>query len=502
MNDSMVIALDFGTSSVRAILFDARGREFIPLAKDGEKQATVIEAQVKYAQNTSSDGGVEVDAEELFGYSVQCIRQVLRKAGPLRKRIAGVGISCFWHSLVGVDESGHAVTPLISWADTRSAGHAIALKQKFDASEYHARTGCELHPSFWPAKILWLRETQPEKARRVHCWMGFGEYALQRLFGKTMSSLSMASGTGLFNQAKAYWDDATLDALQIGRDQLPALTDCDAPLSGPVDAFRNDLGVLADVPWYPALGDGACSNVGSGAVDETRLALNIGTSAAMRVVVPAGDSVEIEPGLFCYRVDCNNVLFGGAFANGGNVHAWMRNTFEWKDDKAFAKQVGQISPDGHGLTVLPFWAGERSPGWHGDARATITGMNLHTTPADIVRASLEACAYSFDVVRDRLQARFPSAKELVVSGGALEHDPVWAQILADVFGTTIVTSKVAEASSRGAALLALRSLGVLKRLEDAHFAKGKTFKPDMRKHEIYQNACSRYRELYQKMLRD
>lgn len=492
MTDSLVLALDFGTSSVRAILFDARGRE---VTSGGE----IVEAQVKYAQTTTADGGVQVDAEELFGYSVKCFKLFLRKAGALRKKIAAVGISCFWHSLVGVDERGLAVTPLISWADTRPASHVAELKRLFDPADYHRLTGCELHPSFWPAKILWLRDARASDARRVRCWMGFGEYALQRLFGKTVSSLSMASGTGLFDQAKADWDDGVLGALKIERDRLPALTDCDQPLTGAVDEFRKDLGALADVPWYPAVGDGACSNVGSGGVDERRIVLNVGTSAAMRVVVPAAN-LRIEPGLFCYRVDKDNVLFGGAFANGGNVHAWLKSTLNWPNDAAFAKQVAAVEPDGHGLTVLPFWSGERSPGWHGNARASIIGMNLHTTAADIVRASTEACSLSFEEVREPLQSRFPSAKELIISGGALAHDPMWSQMLADVFGTSIVMGKIAEASSRGAALLALRSVGALKNLEDAPFGRGKTYHPDRKRHDVYQYARDRYRKLYRKML--
>jgi len=524
MNDSLVIALDFGTSSVRAIIFDSRGREV-------DIDGTVLDAQVKYAQHTTADGGVEIDADELLSHVMQCIKQILRKSAVVRNRIAGVGISCFWHSLVGVDDAGRPVTPLMSWADTRAAGHVPELRRIVDGIDYHGRTGCELHPSFWPAKLLWLRDAHPDKVARVRRWMGFGDYVLLRLFGKTVASLSMASGTGLFNQAKADWDDDVLSALSIDRDQLPALTDCNVSISGampaalgghvlsgdhmasgamptalgrhvvsgPVDEYRKPLSILADLPWFPALGDGACSNVGSGGVDETRIALNIGTSAAMRVVVPA-ENAHVENGLFCYRVDASTALFGGAFANGGNVHAWLKNTLNWSDDHKFAREITQVKPDGHGLTVLPFWSGERSPGWHGDARATITGMNLHTTPADVVRASMEACSYSFDQVRRALQSRFPTATEIVVSGGALAHDGMWAQMLADVFGTPLVTSKVAEASSRGAAMIALRSLGVVKKLSDVPFTRGRTFKPNMDRHAIYQAAGERYNRFYKKML--
>src|SRR5262249_39935411 len=145
MSDQRILALDIGSSSVRAIVFDARGNEAV--GSHGE----AIEVQLKYTQQTTSDGGVEMDADRLLALTVQCLRQVLRRAGTGRTKIAGVGISCFWHSLMGVDGAGRAVTPIYSWADTRSAPYVRNLCARLDPAGYHARTGCELHPSFWPA---------------------------------------------------------------------------------------------------------------------------------------------------------------------------------------------------------------------------------------------------------------------------------------------------------------------------------------------------------------
>ncbi len=121
------------------------------------------EVQMAYVQRKTSDGGVEADAETLLELTASCIEQLLRKTDKEAKiRLAGVGISCFWHSLLGVGEEGRAVTPLFSWADTRSQAQAEALKTDMDEAAYHARTGCVLHTSYWPAKLRWLRETQPE----------------------------------------------------------------------------------------------------------------------------------------------------------------------------------------------------------------------------------------------------------------------------------------------------------------------------------------------------
>jgi len=132
------------------------------------------------------------------------------------------------------------------------------------------------------------------------------------------------------------------------------------------------------------------------------------------------------------------------------------------------------------------------------AQAAIFGMNLHTTSADILRASLESAAFLYDIVRRRLAQRFPDATTIVATGGALSHDTVWTQILADVFGAPIETRKIFEASSRGAAILALEYLGIIKSAADVKVGKGKVFKPDAGRHEAYAAAAAKFEEMYER----
>jgi len=489
MKKAIVLALDLGTSSVRAMLFDAQGRA-LPEA----------EAQSAYSQTISADGGVETDAEALLARTVDTIKQLLHKTdADTKARLAGVGVSCFWHSLVGVGAEGRALTPLFSWADSRAAAQAEALKREMDPEGYHRRTGCELHPNYWPAKLRWLQQTQAAEFGKVTLWMSFAEYLYLRLFGEAKVSLSMASGTGLLNPNTKAWDPDTLKVLPVTESSFNPLAGATETWLGLTGEWAKTLAPLQDLPWVPASGDGACSNVGSGAVGTDRIAINIGTSGAMRVAVRA-ESVDIPEGLFCYRLDAERFLVGGAFANGGNVFAWAQKTLQIGSVEDDAHAVSKLPPDGHGLTVLPFWAGERSPEWHADARATITGMNLHTTPADLLRASLEAVAYTFGSVHERLLRQYPTATQIIVSGGALTYDPTWTQIMADTFGLPVVTSRVFEASSRGAALLALNALGLISDLDDVPTYLGKTYTPDPENHEIYKKAQARQEALYAKML--
>ena len=193
------------------------------------------------------------------------------KSRALAPRIVGVAVSTFWHNVVGVDSHSEAITPIYSWADTRSAAAAETLRQKLNESEVHARTGCVLHPSYLPAKLLWLQQTQPELFGRVAHWMSFGEYLYLKLMGRTICSLSMASGTGLFDQNRCLWDEELLEALSLRQNQLSPLGDLSATLSELTSPYADRWPALSRIPWLPALGDGACSNVGSGCSTQERV---------------------------------------------------------------------------------------------------------------------------------------------------------------------------------------------------------------------------------------
>jgi gluconokinase len=488
MKPDLVLALDIGTSSVRAMLFDSSA-----------DVVGGIDQQIPYSNATSQDGGVEVDADMLVALTVNCVRQVLRQTSvELLHRVHAVGVSCFWHSLVGVDDSNKAVTPVFSWADTRSRGQAAELKSTEDEGEYHRRTGCVFHPSYWPSKLLWLRESRSDVFKKARRWMSFVEYLELRLFGDSHASISMVSGTGLYNPNLLDWDEDALDIAQIDREQLNPVVDRTFAAQKMVDKFTEDLGAFAMIPWFAAVGDGACSNIGSGASRQPRIAINAGTSGAMRVGVQA-QRVDIPDGLFCYRIDSGSFLLGGAISCCGNAYAWLTQALDNQSNLSGA-ELGAMPPDSHGLTVLPFWAGERSPGWHSNATATITGMNLHTTPTDIVLATMESVAYTFADILDRIQAPFPDATEIIASGGVLQAFPEWGQIMADVFGCRVSLSKIAEASSRGAAVVALAGLGIIGSLADTSVAMGQTFAPDPTRHAIYRQALNRYRNLYAALL--
>ena len=260
-----VLALDVGSSSVRAQQFDERGKA------DGELR------QEKY----ESDDPAEVAA---------VVRRVLGDEEP-------DATSCFAHSLVAVDRNWNALTPILGWRDTRSTEEADRLARKLDPVAVHARTGAFLHPSFWPAKLAWLAGTEPDTFRRTACFVSFADY----LRGEAETSLGMASTSGLLDLATQEWDAELLDILDVEEDRLPRIT---------------------DVPLWP---DAACSNAGAGCVTRERAALMVGTSGAFRVLYES-ERPQPKPGLFLYLADARRVVEGGALSDGGNLYEWLKQT--------------------------------------------------------------------------------------------------------------------------------------------------------------------------------
>lgn len=486
-----ILALDAGTSSARALLFDASGAA-VPQ----------VHAQRTYELTTSEAGEISVDADALVATLADAIDEALTQAGPLAEQIGAVATDTFWHSLIAVDASGQALTPVITWADTRPRDAAQELRRELDPAAVHRRTGAIIHASYWPAKLRWLTRAQPEVFRRAARYISFGEYFHQKVLGRSVCSLCMASGTGLLLTHEQRWDTELLKAVNVREEQLPPLGDLNDSLLGLSASYTTRWPTLRDVPWFPALGDGATANAGSGCAAWGRLALTVGTSSAVRAIVPV-DHVTPPDGLWLYLLDAQRGVLGGALSEGGNVLAWLDATLRLPQLNEAEQAAGKLPLDGHGLTVLPFLAGERSLGWHAEARATVAGIHAGTTPAELLRAGIESLAYRIGAVYDRLVQALRLAPEhttVIGSGGTLLNSPLFQQIIADTLGVLLYPSREHEASARGAALLALEALGVLPDVGTVAPVLADPARPDATRGAIYRRAAARQEELYHRLL--
>lgn len=472
--------MDIGTSSVRTALFDEDARRL---------RGTL--AQRQHTVSHSDDGAAEFDAREIEHGVEQCLAATLARAHG--RPVTAVGVSSFWHSLMGTDARGRVVTPVYTWADSRCRTDAAGLRAEMSEETYHSTTGCMLRASFWPAKLRWLARTNAKGFGRVEKWHSPADW-LRGIYcddGAETTAPGMSTGTGFFNPRTLGWEDSLLKTCGVRREQFAAIGETAARLNR---RAARQFPALADARWWPAIGDGAASNLGSGATRPGRAAINIGTSAAFRVMNEGRDA-RAPLGLFCYRVDDRRYVVGGAVSNAGNLRAWCRRELNLPKsdaalDRALAARPGPLT----GLVTLPFWSAERAPTWRDDLAGVLQGLSQNTTALDLLQATTEAVYHRLALIAD-LGLGGEAGTEIIVSGGVLKSASL-LQRLADVLGRAVRPSLEPEASLRGAAVYALEKMGAdSAALSDIRHLAGRVVRPRAKLAALYRWERRRQQEL-------
>lgn len=442
---SLVLAMDIGSSSLRTALFTDRGERILTST-----------AARQYAVEYTREGGATLNPLILLRAARGGLSETLRaqrSSARLRSlEIRAVGGSAFWHSLLGLDRAGKPLTPIFTWADFRSAPDAAKLRRELSERRIQLRTGCMLRAPYWPATLRWLRRTERALFQRVTRWVSPSQWIFREVFGADLTSHSMASGTGLYNLTRRTWDEELCARCFVRSSQLGSLSDSTPMIRSAPQPLREAL-------IFPALGDGAASNLGAEARRPGRFAINVGTSAAVREIRPneSKTHAKIPAGLFCHVVDETRVVVGGAISNAGNLRRWSLRELRL-NDAAAEKALSRVAAANDSVTILPNWVDERAPSWPEDLRGMIYGFSAVTSAADILRATTASTFYRLAEIFERLHSARVKETEVVVSGGVL-HSPASLRILADALGCDLRVCAELESSLRGAAVHALEKLG-------------------------------------------
>ena len=480
---SCVLALDLGTTNTRAALYDLNANQI-------EGASGSILSPIK----SDKDGAAWMDMEHYAELIENLIDRIILMI-PDDTQIAVVGITSFWHSFLGIDKRGRQIVPLTMWNDRRAYPFANELHHTFDPVEYHSRTGCFLHTSYYPARIAWLRHDFPDDYHRCCKWVSPGEFLMLRWTGNPGLGISIASGTGLFNQKTMNWDENILYLCDISADRLFPIMASDSPLPSLLPAYHKRWQALQHAILFPPIGDGAASNWGSGARDASSAAINIGTSAAIRsIFCPSYWQAPDE--LWFYRVNSRYLISGAAFMDGGNTLTWARQLLRVDDLTELINHLDINMPGKHGLLFLPYLNGERSPGWHNNAHATIWGLSASNNANDILQSIFESVILQFLPAFHTLEKMSGTKENIILSGGAFKAYPFLAQMIADALGRQVRLSRDTEATSRGAAEYAMLNAGLY---------SGKIHKdtdtevhyPVAAKKEAYDRLLKNQQELYQ-----
>ena len=454
MNRDLILVLDEGTTSTRAIVFDTVG-------------SIVTQAARPLTQSFPHPGWVEHDAAEIWTHSLACLREAVDAAG--LARIACIGLTNQRETIVFWDRrTGEPLAPAIVWQDRRSAALCERLAEDGLEPMVQARTGLVLDPYFSGTKIAWAHANwSAVKAAADDGTLALGTVDSYLLFRLTegrvhATDATNASRTMLMNLATCEWDDELTLLLGVPRAALPVISDCAGAL-GSTSLLGRNIAITGSA------GDQQAAAIGQACLSPGMVKATYGTGTF--VLAHGGTTVPTSANRLLSTVAwrlggvATYALEGSIFTAGAAVQ-WLRDGIGIIETSAETEALAASVPDSGGVVIVPAFTGMGAPHWRPEVRGLLTGLSAGTTRAHIVRATLEAMGQQTADLLDALAADGVRAERLRVDGGMVAND--WlCQDLADTLGVPVERPRVIETTALGAAMLAGLGAGLFATLDEA-----------------------------------
>lgn len=478
----MYIGIDLGTSSVKLLMIN----------KDGTIIDEVTESYPVYYPHPN---WAEQHPEDWWMGTLNALKVLLNKHPQLKGDLKGIGFSGQMHGMVALDVEGQVLTPSIIWCDQRTTHECNAITSHFGEKTLSDLVGNKALTGFTAPKILWLKTNHRDIFDKVDMFLLPKDYINYRLTGNYVTDFSDASGMLLLDvQNKCYSHDM-LQFVGIKESQLPKLHESYEVTGYLSESIKRELGIAQEVLVVAGAGDQAAGAIGTGTVSEGVVSVTLGTSG---VVFAAHDA---------YRVDGENRLHAFCHANGRyhsmGVMLSAANCLKWWADQVATESIdillSEVDDTVSDIVFLPYLMGERTPYPDPDARGTFVGMDMNTERKDMTKAVLEGVAFGLKDSLDILCDMSIPVEEIRLIGGGAKSSK-WRQLLADIFGHTIVGINTNQGGALGAAILAAVGDGAYDTVEDATAHMIKTidaYVPNEAKHHLYLAKHQRYQSLYQ-----
>ncbi len=490
MKEENIIAIDLGTTHCKAVIINTNG-----------KVLKTFQLATKPMQ--PKPGWNEQNADEIFNAVIKLLQQSFSFCK--EKDIACVSFSAAMHSLLAVDKNGKPLMNMLTWADLRSAQYARELELKPVAKKIYKTTGVPIHAMSPLCKLIWMKHESKKIFDKAFKFISIKEYIFLKLFGKYIVDCSIAAATGLFDEKNVCWYDEALNIAGIAKEKLSELVSIEHCETELLPAIKTKLKTKNKILFVLGASDGALANLGSGLFNAKNMAVTVGTSGAARVTSNKYVT-DKQQRLFCYYIEKEMYILGGAVNNGGVALQWLIEKIlqrNFKDEKVFRKifkEASHIKAGAEGLIFLPYLNGERSPMWDENARGALIGLTSSHKQTHIIKAVLEGICFALLDVINAVEETSGSIEKIYLSGGIIKS-PEWVQMFANITGKNIVINDAADASALGAAFVGMKAVGLIHDFTKSNlFLKEiEQFKPDKKQNAVYKKYFSIYNELYDKL---
>ncbi len=494
----LLLGIDIGTSSVKALLFDT---ESIGIA--------AIAGQ-EYPITKPAPDRAEQDPDDWWNATVDVVRRVVAQAG--RRDVAAIGLCGQMHGFAMLDADKRSIHPAVVWPDQRSAAECAELVELLGAERFAAIAGTLPATGFMASTLLWMKHHDPALLNRIRHVVLPKDYVRLQMTGSVATEPSDAAATALFDVTAKTWSDEIIGGAGLPRAIFPPVL-ASADVAGTLTtAAAAALGLAPGIPVVAGCADQPAQAIGNGMIAPGKAAVIIGSGG--QVVTPfrpqQGAHIPTDPRLhvFNHAIPGMWYILGAILAAGLSLR-WLRHACGLDDlGKAayerFSAEAEKVRPGAEGLIFLPYLSGERTPHMDAQARGGFIGLSYYHEQGHLARAVMEGVAFALRECLELSSGLSGGVAGVIATGGGVESG-VWRQILADVLGLPLQKSLMSEQASVGAALLAGVGVGIYGSFEEAgaltaHY--GTPTMPDETRQAAYNALYAEYRALYPKLKED
>ncbi|MFT3952137.1 MAG: xylulokinase [Oscillospiraceae bacterium] len=491
-----VIGIDCGTSGTKTVLFDELGN-------------VVASHTVEYPMYQPKNGYAEQNPKDWADAALATLTAVVAKSGVDKNDIKGIGLSGQMHGLVMLDKDNNVIRPSIIWCDQRTAAEVAWMNEKIGEKKLIEITANPALTGWTAAKILWVRNNEPENYAKCAKILLPKDYLRFILTGEFAAEVSDASGMQLLDVAKRTWSDEILSLMEIDKSLLGKLYESCEVTGTLKKSVADAVGLNESTVVVGGAGDNAAAAVGTGVVTGGKAFTTIGTSGVVFAHTP---EIAIDPKGRVHT--CCAAVPGawhvmGVTQGAGLSLKWFRDNFCGAEketarymgvDEYFLmdKEAETVPVGANRLLYLPYLMGERTPHLDPNARGVFFGLSAMHTKKELLRAVLEGVTYSLRDCVEVFREMGISVSDMMACGGG-GSSPLWRSMLADLYNCPVKTAASKEGPALGAALLASVGAGIYKSVPEACAAVVKTDKtqqPDAEKATAYEGYYQLYREIY------
>ena len=498
--EPLLLGIDVGTSSVKAALLDQQGN----LHAVGHAE---------YPLHHIRPAWVEQDPEDWWRGTCQAVHEALAKVPHGAERVLGLAVSCQAPTLLALDRSGRPLRPAMIWMDRRAEAETLRLAEQIGADQIYRVTGNRPDAFYVAARLLWLKNHEPEVLRRTWQFVQVNGYINYRLTGRLTLDPAHAVLLQMRDYHKEEWSEALCNACGVEPSQFPEVVPGHCAQGGVTTQAAAETGLRPGTPVMAGTVDSPAAAVEVGVVEPGIAAEMTGTST---VVIMPNDQGLTEPALIAmpHALPGIHLLLGAMVASGGCLR-WFRDQFGQPEVQAasegkadafdlLTQQAAEVEPGSSGVIFLPYMMGERSPLWHTNARGVFFGLSLATPKAALVRSILEGTAFA---LRHNMEVALRAGAEVreVRSVGGCSRSDLWNQIKADVLGRPLLLPRTSVGSPFGAAVLAGMGVGVYPDVRKSLLEMvrlDRRFEPNQANHDRYMRSYQVFRDIYEHLKGD